>query len=151
MQNRFERFSVAMFEVSRHWHKLTADEMTKFGLKGTHSIYLIALYQHPNGLSAPRLCTLCDRDKADVSRMMAIMEEKGLACKECAAGSKYRGLFKLTESGMEAAARVQQRATLAVELAGKDLTEENREVFYASLESIISNLRQLSKNGIPEE
>lgn len=150
MVDRFERFSYALSEISRHWHKLTADEMAKYGLKGTHSIYLLTLARYPEGLTAPKLCQLCDRDKADVSRMMSIMEEKGLVSKECAGTSKYRGLFRLTESGLEAADHVRCRASVAVELAGKDLTEENREIFYTSMESILKNLRMLSENGIPE-
>lgn len=151
MIDRFSRFSYAITEISRHWHKLTADEMAKYGLKGTHSIYLLTLHQNPEGLTAPQLCEMCDRDKADVSRMMSIMEEKGLVSKECTGNSKYRGIFRLTPSGMVAAAHVRNRANLAVELAGKDLTEENRQIFYDSLESILQNLRQLSQNGLPEE
>ncbi len=150
MQDRFSRFSYAITEISRHWHKLTADEMAKFGLKGTHCIYLLTLYQHPDGLTAPQLCTLCDRDKADVSRMTGIMEEKGLLSKEYAGSSKYRGVFRLTELGIQAAKQVQDRASLAVSLAGRDMTEEAREVFYTSLESILKNLRQLSKQGLPD-
>lgn len=150
MIDRFSRFSYAITEISRHWHKLTADEMAKYGLKGTHSIYLLTLYQNPEGLTAPMLCELCDRDKADVSRMMCIMEEKGLVSKQCTCGTKYRGVFRLTEAGIAAANLVHSRASLAVELAGKDLTDENREIFYASLESILINLRQLSKDGLPE-
>lgn len=151
MVNRFERFSYSMFEITRHWHKLTADEMAKYGLKGTHSIYLLTLLSHPEGLNAPQLCELCDRDKADVSRMMAIMEEKGLVSKEYAGNSKYRGVFKLTPIGLTAGKQVQHRAARAVAMAGKDLSEEDRKIFYDSLESILQNLRQLSQDGIPEE
>ena len=32
----------------------------------------------------------------------------------------------------------------------KDLSDEERDIFYMAMESILSNLRQLSKNGIPE-
>jgi hypothetical protein len=45
---------------------------------------------------------------------------------------------------------VRKRAILAVELAGKDLTDEKREIFYDALESIVLNLRLLSKEGIPQ-
>ena len=47
MEDRFERFSVGMSEISRYWHKLTGDEMEKYGLKGTHSIYLLTMYRFP--------------------------------------------------------------------------------------------------------
>lgn len=150
MIDRFERFSFALSEISRHWHKLTTDEMAKYGLKGTHSIYLLTLSRHPDGLTAPELCQFCDRDKADVSRMMSIMEKKGLVSKRHIGNSKYRGVFQLTEAGQKAADHVRIRASQAVAYAGKDLSDETREVFYAAMESIVSNLRQLSKDGIPE-
>lgn len=42
------------------------------------------------------------------------------------------------------------RASRAVELAGKGLNEETREIFYQALESIAANLTELTKDGIPE-
>ena len=150
MVERFERFSLAISEISRYWHKLTAEEMEKYGLKGTHSVYLLTMYRCPEGVTAPQLGELCGKDKADVSRMMAIMEEKGLVTKECIYQNRYGGIFKLTQAGVEAAQQVQLRASLAVEIAGGDLTEENRAVFYDALESITANLRKLSQEGIPQ-
>lgn len=150
MINRFERFSFAISEISRYWHKLTSEEMEKYGLKGTHSVYLLTMFRFPDGITAPRLCELCGKDKSDVSRMMSIMEKKGLVKKEGIHQNLYRGLLKLTESGKQAAEHVRKRAILAVELAGKDLTDEKREIFYDALESIVFNLRILSKEGIPQ-
>ena len=77
MIERFGRFSFAIFEITRHWHKLASDEMAKYGLKGPHATYLTTLYSFKDGITAPKLCELCGKDKADVSRMMSIMEEKG--------------------------------------------------------------------------
>lgn len=151
MVDRFERFSFAISEISRCWHKLTSDEMEKYGLKGPHSVYLLTMYRSPEGLTAPQLCELCGKDKADVSRMMSIMEKKGLVVKEGVHQNRYGGVFKLTEEGKVAAEFVRRRAGLAVEIAGKDLTEESREIFYEALESIVLNLRGLSKEGLPEQ
>ncbi len=151
MVDRFERFSYAISEISKYWHKLTADEMEKYGLKGTHSVYLITMARFlDEGLTASQLCEYCGRDKADVSRMMSIMEKKGLVKKEGVHQNLYKGVFKLTELGLEAANHVRERASKAVELSGKDLSKENRDIFYAALESITNNLRELSRNGIPE-
>ena len=78
------------------------------------------------------------------------MEEKGLACKKDVGGSLYRGLWVLTDEGKTAAEQVSLRASRAVELAGKDLTDETRDIFYKALESITVNLTDLTKEGIPE-
>ena len=151
MVDRFERFSLAISEISRYWHKITGDEMEKYGLKGPHSVYLMALYHRPDGVTAPQLCDLCGKDKSDVSRMMAIMEQKGLVVKEGGHQNRYRGVFQLTEEGKIAAEHVSERATIAVELAGRELTEENRRIFYESLELIAANLRTISKEGLPQK
>ncbi len=150
MIERFERFSLAISEISRYWHKLAAEELTKYGLKGPHATYLTAIYKYPKGITVPELCEVCGKDKSDASRMIAILEQKGLVTKQVVRGSLYRGKLQLTEEGRLAAEHVSQRASRAVEAAGKDLTDETREIFYKALESITSNLRKLSKEGIPE-
>ena len=82
MVDRFERFSFAVFEISRYWHKITANQTEKYGLKGPHSVYLTAMYRYPDGITAPQLCELCGKDKSDVSRVMSLIERKGLVRKE---------------------------------------------------------------------
>jgi len=150
MIERFQKFSFAISEISRHWHKSANDEMEKIGLKANHSVYLMALHHYKDGLTAPELCRVCSKDKSDVSRMMAIMENKGFAVKEGVNQNLYRGVFKLTNSGKEAAIKLENRVALAVELAGKDLTDENRTIFYDALDIIALNLRTLNENGLPQ-
>ncbi len=148
MVDRFQRFSLSLFEISRCWHKLAAEEMSKYGLKGPYAIYLVVLQHNPEGLTAARLCELCGRDKADVSRCLSAMQEKGLVVRE--KGNSYRAKIFLTELGIQAAEHVCRRASVAVELSGKDISDEDRAVFYQSLTSITENLRTLSRQGLPE-
>ena len=146
MIDRFERFSLAISEISRCWHKIASDEMEKYGLKGSHAVYLTTLCRYPDGITAARLCELCAKDKADVSRMMSIMEKKELVVKE---GNSYRAQLKLTPAGLEAAEHVRRRATVAVENASRGLTPERRAVFYEALELIVSNLQNICEEGLP--
>lgn len=146
MVERFERFSLAIAEISRCWHKLAGEEMKAYGLKGAHATYLTALYRHPEGITVPELCELCLKDKSDASRMLAILENKGLVRKE----GGYGGRMVLTPAGTEAALQVRKRAARAVEAAGKDLAEEERAVLYRALDSIKDNLRALTSEGIPQ-
>ena len=146
MIDRFERFSFAIFEISRHWHKITADVMAEYGLKGPHAIYLIAL-KKSGGITAARLCALCDRDKADVSRAISLMEKQGLVRRD--SKQSYRAQLELTEAGLAAAEHVWKKAQAAVDAVGRGIPEEEREKFYIALESIAVNLRELSTKGIP--
>lgn len=149
MLDRFERFSLAIAEINRHWHKLAAEELIPYGLKSAHATYLTVMARHPEGITASELCNECGKDKSDASRMIAILEEKGLVTKEATGGSRYRGLLKLTGEGLKAADHVCRRAAAAVEAAGCDLNPEEREIFYRALDSITGHLRRLSKEGIP--
>ena len=151
MVERFEKFSFSIFELTRLRHKLASDEMAKYGLKGPHATYLTTLYRYEDGITAPQLCELCGKDKADVSRMMSIMEKKGLVTKESVNKNLYRAVFRLTDEGRAAAEFVSERASRAVDIAGGDLTDEQRAVFYESLEIITNKLRELSRDGIPTE
>lgn len=146
MVERFEKFSLAISEISRCWHKIATEEMEKYGLKGIHSIYLTTMLRFPEGITAAKLGELCGRDKAEVSRTVASMEKMGLIQK---AGSAYRTRLLLTEKGLQAGEFVRSRAALAVELAGGDLSDEQRATFYQALESITSNLQTISEAGLP--
>lgn len=148
MIDRFERFSYGIFEINRCWHKLAAEEMEAYGLKGPYAVYLLALERCSDGITAAQLCELCSRDKADVSRAMRIMEEKELVCRD---GASYRAKLKLTPAGQQAAAHVKQRAGVAVEHAGKGFSPQQRETFYQVLDTITVNLQLLSREGLPEE
>ncbi|MBQ4640946.1 MAG: winged helix-turn-helix transcriptional regulator [Clostridia bacterium] len=150
MVERFERFSLAITEISRSWRRLASEEMEKYGLKGTHATYLTHIYRYENGVTVPQLCELSGKDKSDASRMIAILEEKGFVEKKVVGGSLYRGVLVLTEKGKAAAEQVCKRAGKAVEVAGKDLNDDTRAVFYYALESIVKNLKQLDRDGIPE-
>lgn len=149
--DRFERFSLSLAELTRYWHKLSADEMEKYGLRSTHAVYLLTMHSHPEGMTATQLTETCGRDKSDVSRMMSILEERGFVEKKGAGRSNYRGVFLLTDSGRAAAEAVRRQADRTVELAGTGLTDADRTVFYDSLATITDNLRRLSRDGIPEE
>ncbi len=150
MLERFETFSFSIFEIWKYWHKLASEEMAKYQLKGTHCVYLLALSRSRDGLTAPQLCEACGKDKSDVSRMMASMEAKGLVTKDGIHQNRYGGAFRLTEGGIAAAAQIQRRVRQAVEIAGKDLSAQERASFYKALAAITRNMRTLSEQGIPE-
>ena len=151
MLTRFARFTLAIAAIHRCWHKLAAEEMAAYDLNSPHAIYLTTLAQYEDGITAVKLGELCSKDKGDVSRMVAILEKKGLVRKESAGGTLYRAKLLLTEKGKEAAEHVRKRAAKAVELAGAGLSDAQREVFYTALERIAENLQNLSEEGLPKE
>ena len=151
MIDRFERFSYAISEISRCWHRIAGEEMGQYGLNGSSSVYFTTLYRYPDGITAAQLGELCSRDKADVSRVVGQLARKGLVRKEATGGNLYRARIKLTREGKAVALHVRERAALAVELAGEGLAEAEREIFYSALERITANLQELSKEGLPKK
>ena len=148
MIDRFERFSYAISEISRCWHRIAGEEMGKYELKGSFSVYFTTLYRCPGGITAAQLGELCSRDKADVSRAMALLEKKGLVTRQEVDGKTYRAKLTLTEEGMALAEHINQKASEAVEYASRGLPAEKRAVFYEALELITANLQTLSKEGL---
>ena len=143
MTQRFEIFTGAISQIYRCIQKLKAAEMTELGLKGGHVACLFQLNRHPEGLTAAELCTLCDEDKAAVSRTVADLEERGLVVCRSAAGRRYRSPLPLTEAGREAAGQVDRRIRRIVDEAGQSLTDLQREEFYRALLLISANLQPL--------
>lgn len=145
--DRFERFTVAVTEISYHVHRLMNEAMEQYDLRGINAIYLTVLNRMDHGITASQLGEYCSRDKADVSRAVAVLEEKGLVRKEA---GRYRAKLYLTEQGKDLAERVRLLARRAVSAAGSGLNDDDRAVLYAALESIADKLQELTITSLPE-
>lgn len=151
MTSRFDRFSALIFEISRLWHQISANEMALFGLKGTYTVYLSAIYHNPDGITSAALADICRRDKADVSRAVSAMEKEGLLVRKTEKNNSYRASLVLTEVGRMAAEYVLAKGELAVEMADTGVTPKEIESFYKTLETIAGNLRCISEHGVTKD
>lgn len=148
MLRRFEQFCNSTFSIYRSVLKIERTEMEKFGLKGPHAQCLLAMARYPDGITAARLCTHCDKDKAAISRTVAELEAAEMLTRQSSGKNHYRALLKLTDKGFEAASRVAERAKCAVERAGSGLTDEQRAVFYYAMGLIADNLQNICEAGL---
>ncbi len=150
MVSRFEQLSSAVSRIYHYIQKIERVEMEKFGLKGPHVQCLLALSRNPEGLTASQLCTMCEKDKAAISRTITELENEGILDRDIRNGNRYRALLKLTERGKLAAAQVDERVRMAVEKAGEGLTDAQRSVFYSVLSLIAANLQGICADGLAE-
>ena len=148
MESRYELLSGAVSSMYHDIQKIERVEMAGYGLKGPHAQCLLAMKKHPEGITAARLCEICEKDKAAVSRILGELEEAGMIRRE---GPRYRASLALTGQGQIAAAAVVEKARLAVELAGTGFGEEERDVFYRVLAIVAGNLHKLCKEGLTRE
>ena len=95
--DRFEHFTLSVFSITRYWNKIATEEMREHGLKGAYVLYLITLSDLEEPPTAARLAELTQRDKADVSRAIAIFQKKGFV--EPYGENRYRAPICLTEAG----------------------------------------------------
>ncbi|MBQ8055067.1 MAG: MarR family transcriptional regulator [Lachnospiraceae bacterium] len=149
MDNRFEHFTLNIFTISRYWNKIATDEMKKYGLRGTHALYLLLLDRYEGEITAAKLADLCQRDKADVSRALADFQKKEIL--EPYNGSRYRITPKLTPLGRTIAAQIRERAAVALDLASQGITDEMRENMYYCLDLISANMREICEDGLMDQ
>lgn len=150
VENRYATFSLSISSLYHDIQRLERMEMAKFGLKGPHAQCLLAMSRYPDGITSARLCELCEKDKAAISRTIAELEQAGMVLRQERNGTRYRASLTLTERGNAAAAAVCEKARLAVEQAGNGLNDENRAVFYQVLAIIAGNLHQICKDGLKD-
>ena len=150
MLERFEQFSYSIHNIYKHINKIERDEMEKYGLRGSYSQYLVIMSRFPDGITSSKLSEICDKDKAAISRIVAEMEEKGLIFRKTDKDNLYRARLILTEDGVKAADYVCDKAMRAVALAGGNLGDEERRIMYGALAIIETNLKRISRDGIPD-
>ena len=148
MVERFEKFTFYIFEITRYWHKLAGDEMAKYGLKGPHANCLVAMARYPEGITAARLCDICDKDKAAISRTVSELEDAGMVLRQDPEGKRYRSVLRLSEKGKEIANRVNDMVLLAVAKASEGYDKEKQQVFARVLNLVAGNLQDICRDGL---
>ncbi len=150
MVDRFEVFTHMISEVSQYWNKIASVEMKKYGLKGLYALYLVTLSRHKDGITAAELCEISNKDKAEISRAISVLEKNNLVKRCNVSNNAYRARIHLTEEGESVAKYLCGRVKVIVEAASDGVTDEERENFYKVLGIIAENLKTISKDGISE-
>lgn len=150
MVSRFEQFTAAIFSINRCIQKIERVEMAKFGLKGPQAQCLLAMSRYPEGITSSQLRTVCDKDKAAISRTIADLEQQGMVQRITNNGNRYRAMLVLTPRGLSAAEYVQERARFAVDKASEGMDDEQRAVLYRCLGLIAGNLQAICAEGLED-
>lgn len=142
MTDRFEQFVSGITLCYKHIQRIKSMEMTELGLKGTQVMCVFYLKRNPEGLTAAQLVSLCQEDKAAVSRTLAELTEGGYVESVLGEGKRYRALMRLSEKGEALGEKVNYIVDQWVEAGGEGLTATERADFYHALEIISRNLRE---------
>ncbi len=137
MNERFENFTFLILKAGKLIQKIKNIEMRKFGLKAVHVMCIYYLNRVKEGLTHAELVKVTLEDKAAISRALSTLKSKKYITYD---EKKYNGLISLTNEGKEVADIIEKRANNAVNIVGEILTEEERNRFYQSLNSLTENL-----------
>lgn len=145
MQDRFEIFTKLISRISRNIRRIKTEGVAEFNLKSPHVSCLYYLHKKRK-LCAKKIADMCDEDKAAVSRSIDYLEDVGYVIYDNESGRRYKADLVLTPRGEEVAAEIVEKIDRVISLAGSDLTEEERRIFYLALEKISNNLDKINKN-----
>lgn len=148
MVTRFEQFCTAISGIQRCVQKIERVEMAKYGLKGPHCTCMVAMSRYPEGITAARLCEICDKDKAAISRTISELIQAGMVLRDDPEGKRYRSVLKLSEKGKEIAAHVNELVFVAVSKASEGYDKETQKTFVRVLSLIAGNLNSICREGL---
>lgn len=148
MIERFEQFCTAISQIQRSISRIERVEMEKYGLKGPHAQCLVAMLRYPEGVTAARLCEICEKDKAAISRTLAELEQAEMIVRTNPEGKRYRASLTLTEKGRQIADNVNSLVYLAVSKASAGYGREKQQVFVQVLNLIAENLQSICRDGL---
>ena len=148
MIERFSQFCTSIASIQRSILKIERIEMAKYGLKGPHANCLVAMARYPEGITAARLCDICDKDKAAISRTVSELEDAGMVLRQDPEGKRYRSVLRLSEKGKEIANRVNDMVLLAVAKASEGYDKEKQQVFARVLNLVAGNLQDICRDGL---
>lgn len=137
--NRFEIFSTSVSQLVKSVTALKSRKMAKYGLKGTGALCLCQILESDGGMTAAELGKRGEIDKAQISRCMAELTEKGLVYLDEQNGRKYKQKYRLTDYGFEVATDVQKTSDILQGALRSGITPEELDSFYRTLYKLCDN------------
>ncbi len=141
MEERFETFTALITMIGRSIRRIKTQEVARFQLKGPHVSCLYYLYKKKS-LTSSELCLLCEEDKANLSRTLDYLEERGYLAPRIAGQKRYRSPLTLTEEGARVGAYIAERVDRVLTAASEGVSESDRRTMYESLTRISENLQR---------
>ena len=141
--NRFEIFSTSVAQLIKSVQTLKSKKMAQYGLKGTNALCLCQILESGDGLTAMELARQGEIDKAQVSRCMAELTERGFVYRDDKNGHRYKQKYRLTAEGKVVATDINETVGRIQETVHKDVTPEELDVFYRTLYKLCDNFNEL--------
>ena len=142
-KDRFEIFSSSVMQLVKSVQALKARKMAEYDLKGTNAICLCRVLESENGLTATELASVCEIDKAQISRSMGELVEKGFVLKEAEGEKRYKQKYRLTPVGRRAALDINRSFAEIEETVSQNISPASLDHFYHTLYRLCDNFEAL--------
>ena len=137
--NRFELFCSLTSSAAKSIARLKAARMDAFDLSAAHTQCLCLLHEAmPEGLTQAELSRRIGMDRAQVSRVLRALRERGYLPDEPQTG--YQRRYALTAAGMAAANAVQSIVAQVHAYVSEGIPREDLLCFYRTFERIALRL-----------
>lgn len=145
MEERFQTFTLLVSSIARNIRKIKTAAMAEFDLKSQHVSCLYYMYK-VGSITSKELCEICDEDKANVSRSVKFLEERGLVKCDSKLTKRYLAPLELTENGKEIAEIISRRIVAVLSESSKSISRDELEIFYRCFATINDNLQRISEH-----
>ena len=139
-QDRLDEFMTLVVGAGRSVTKLKSKYMANFGLGSTHTMCIRKLNASKNGLTRTQIAEACELDKAQVSRIISELAQKGYVT-EGPSNSNYKRRVALTDDGKRVAAEINSIVLKINTSVSGEIPEEELQVFYKVFGKICDNLK----------
>ena len=149
--NRFELFCSLTGSAAKSIARLKAARMDAFDLSAAHTQCLCLLHEAmPEGLTQAELSRRIGMDRAQVSRVLRALRERGYLPDEPQTGYKRR--YALTAAGMAAANAVQSIVAQVHAYVSEGIPQEDIICFYRTFAHIAQRLESaVTLFGAPDK
>ena len=137
--DNFERFAQMLSTASKSIFRLKSRCMSKYGLSSTHTLCLRSLYEN-SGMTKSEIAEFCDIDKAQITRIMSELVDKGYVVADKSMRA-YNRKFLLTQEGLRITEEINGTVETVVKYVNQDIPREDIEHFYAVFEAINEKLK----------
>ena len=141
-KDRLEAFNGLITCSVKSLQKLKQKGMLPYGLGSTHTLCIRRLYEKRDGITKTELARLCLVDKAQISRIICDLTEKGYVCEKNEKRANYRSKLILTEDGVKVAEGINEIVLRINTFVSGDIPEENIAIFYDTFTKICDNLKK---------
>lgn len=145
MSELFENFTVSILKVNKLIQKIKIHEIKAYGLKSIHIMCCYYLYKNIDGLQANELVKLTLEDKAAISRAIKQLQKKGYVEYN---PNVRNAIIKLTDLGIKLSKEILEKSEQAVSKCSVLLKDDERKLFYSTLNDIANNLERYYKSII---